>query len=163
MGALIFIFSTCFCSISFAVDPGLQVYGGVLFSELVHEGGEIFKELPLSTYSERYANSNNNDSDDDAIAHNYYAGNRGQNAVAHNYYAGNRGQNAVAHNYYAGNSGGCFGGECVVQCKEQDEMVREKQLSQVGDYLFFVCLSSLHCIVFFFSSPGSFWRLLASR
>ena len=131
------------------MDPGLQVYGGVLFSELVHEGGEIFKELPLSTYSERYANSNNNDSDDDAIAHNYYAGNRGQNAVA--------------HNYYAGNSGGCFGGECVVQCKEQDEMVREKQLSQVGDYLFFVCLSSLHCIVFFFSSPGSFWRLLASR
>ena len=131
------------------MDPGLQVYGGVLFSELVHEGGEIFKELPLSTYSERYANSNNNDSDDDAIAHNYYAGNRGQNAVA--------------HNYYAGNSGGCFGGECVVQCKEQDAMVREKQLSQVGDYLFFVCLSSLHCIVFFFSSPGSFWRLLASR
>jgi hypothetical protein len=29
--------------------------------------------------------------------------------------------------------------------------------------LFFVCLSSLHCIVFFFSSPGSFWRLFASR
>ncbi|CAF1453993.1 unnamed protein product, partial [Rotaria sp. Silwood1] len=43
----------------------------------------------------------------------------------------------VADNYYAGNCGGCFSGECVVQCKEQDGMVREKQLSQVrsGDCL----------------------------
>ena len=85
------------------MDPGLQVYGGVLFSELVHSGGEIFKGLPLKKYSDRDANSNNN---------------------------------AVADNYYAGNNGGCFSGECVVQCKEQDEMVREKKLSQVGDYLF---------------------------
>jgi hypothetical protein len=113
-GALIFIFFTCFCSISFAVDPGLQVYGGVLFSELVHSGGEIFKGLPLKKYSDRNANSNNN-----AIAA------------------------AVANNYYAGNNGGCFSGECVVQCKEQDGVIREKQLSQVGDYLF-VCI---HCIV----------------
>ena len=91
------------------MDPGLQVYGGVLFSELVHSGGEIFKGLPLKKYSDRDANSNNN-----AIAA----------AVT------------VADNYYAGNNGGCFSGECVVQCKEQDGMVREKQLSQVGDYLF---------------------------
>ncbi|CAF1421752.1 unnamed protein product [Rotaria sordida] len=96
------------------MDPGLQVYGGVLFSELVHSGGEIFKGLPLKKYSDRDANSNNNKSNNNTIAA----------AVA------------VADNYYAGNSGGCFSGECVVQCKEQDGMVREKQLSQVGDYLF---------------------------
>jgi hypothetical protein len=107
-------FFTYFCSISFAVDPGLQVYGGVLFSELVHSGGEIFKGLPLKKYSDRHANSNNN--------------NRSNNARA--------AAVAVANNYYAGNCGGCFSGECVVQCKEQDGMVREKQLSQVGDYLF---------------------------
>jgi hypothetical protein len=123
---LIFVFFTCFCLISFAVDPGLQVYGGVLFSELVHSGGEIFKGLPLKKYSDRDANINNNK--------------RNNNARA--------APMAVANNYYAGNNGGCFSGECVVQCKEQDGMVREKQLSQVGDY--FVCLSSLHCIVFFF-------------
>ncbi|CAF4198319.1 unnamed protein product [Rotaria magnacalcarata] len=95
------------------MDPGLQVYGGVLSSELVHSGGEIFKGLPLKKYSDRDANSNNNNSDNNAMAA------------------------AVADNYYAGNSGGCFSGECVVQCKEQDEMVREKQLSQVrsGDCL----------------------------
>ncbi|CAF1984696.1 unnamed protein product [Rotaria magnacalcarata] len=95
------------------MDPGLQVYGGVLFSELVHSGGEIFKGLPLKKYSDRNANSNNNNSDNNAIPA------------------------AVADNYYAGNSGGCFSGECVVQCKEQDGMVREKQLSQVrsGDCL----------------------------
>ncbi len=110
------------------MDPGLQVYGGVLFSELVHSGGEIFKGLPLKKYSDGHANSNNNNS-----------GNNARAAAV-----------AVANNYYAGNQGGCFSGECVVQCKEQDEMVREKQLSQVGDYLF----AYLHCIVlcsFFFS------------
>ena len=116
---MIFIFFTCFCSISFAVDPGLQVYGGVLFSELVHSGGEIFKGLPLKKYSDRDANSNNNNSNNNNSNNNARAA-----AVA------------VANNYYAGNCGGCFSGECVVQCKEQDGMVREKQLSQVGDYLF---------------------------
>jgi hypothetical protein len=110
--ALIFSFCTCFCSICFAVDPGLQVYGGVLFSELVVSGGEIFKGLPLKKYSDSHANSNN--------------------ATV-----------PVADNYYAGNAGGCFSGECVVQCKEQDEIVREKQLSQVSDYLF----ACLRCIV----------------
>ncbi|CAF1684024.1 unnamed protein product, partial [Rotaria sp. Silwood1] len=97
------------------MDPGLQVYGGVLFSELVHSGGEIFKGLPLKKYSDHNAKSNNNKSKKNAIAA----------AVP------------VADSYYAGNSGGCFSGECVVQCKEQDGMVREKQLSQVrsGDCL----------------------------
>ncbi|CAF4116159.1 unnamed protein product [Rotaria sp. Silwood2] len=98
------------------VDPGLQVYGGVLFSELVHSGGEIFKGLPLKKYSDRDANSNSNNN------------NRNNNAIA--------AAVPVADSYYAGNCGGCFSGECVVQCKEQDGMVREKQLSQVRDYLF---------------------------
>lgn len=112
------------------MDPGLQVYGGVLFSELVQSGGEIFKGLPLKKYSDYHANNNNNS---------------GNNATA----------TVVAYNYYAGNNGGCFSGECVVQCKEQDGIVREKQISQVGDFLF-VCL---HCIVLCscFSPPGSFW------
>jgi hypothetical protein len=70
--------------------------------------------LPLKKYSDRDANSNNNNR------------NRNNNAITA----------AVADNYYAGNCGGCFSGECLVQCKEQDGMVREKQLSQVGDYLF---------------------------
>ncbi|CAF2989520.1 unnamed protein product [Rotaria sp. Silwood2] len=98
------------------MDPGLQVYGGVLFSELVHSGGEIFKGLPLKKYSDRDANSNSNNN------------NRNNNAIA--------AAVPVADSYYAGNCGGCFSGECVVQCKEQDGMVREKQLSQVRDYLF---------------------------
>lgn len=111
---MVFIFFTCYCSICFTVDPGLQVYGGVLFSELVHSGGEIFKVLPLKKYSDRDPNSNKNKSNNNA-----------RTAAV-----------AVADNYYAGNAGGCFSGECVVQCKEQDGMVREKQLSQVGDYFF---------------------------
>ena len=115
------------------MDPGLQVYGGVLFSELVHSGGEIFKGLPLKKYSDHDANSNNN--------------NRNNNATA------------IANNYYAGNNGGCFSGECLVQCKEEDGIVREKQLSQVDDYLF--VFLALYCVLF--PSPGSFWRSFASR
>ncbi|CAF3477618.1 unnamed protein product, partial [Rotaria sp. Silwood2] len=84
------------------MDPGLQVYGGVLFSELVHSGGEIFKGLPLKKYSDRDANSNSNNN------------NRNNNAIA--------AAVPVADSYYAGNCGGCFSGECVVQCKEQDGM-----------------------------------------
>lgn len=131
--ALMFILFARFCSISFAVDPGLQVYGGDLFSELVHSGGEIFKGLPLKKYSDHDANRN-------------------QTATA-----------AAANNYYAGNNGGCFSGECVVQCKEQDGIIREKQLSQVGAYLFLFI--ALYCDLFSSSSSssGSFWRLFASR
>lgn len=78
---------------------------------MVQSGGEIFKGLPLKKYSDNHTNNNNNNA---------------RAAPA-----------PVANNYYAGNCGGCFSGECVVLCKEQDEMVREKQLSQVraGDYL----------------------------
>lgn len=82
------------------MDPGLQVYDGALFSELVESGGEIFKGLPLKKYSDNNTNRNNT---------------------------------ATANNYYAGNSGGCFVEECLVLCKENDGIVREKQLFQVGD------------------------------
>lgn len=84
------------------MDPGLQVYGGALFSELVESGGEIFKGLPLKKYSDYNANTTTD---------------------------------ATANNYYAGNCGGCFSGESIVLCKEQDGVVREKQLLHVSDHL----------------------------
>lgn len=90
------------------MDPGLQVYGGSLFEQLQHRGGEIFVSLPMNSTRSSYSYSTTTTTAASA-------------------------SNAV---YYAGGGGGCFDADCtVVVRKSGEEKAVTLQNVRKGDHV----------------------------
>jgi len=95
------------------MDPGLQVYGGKLFKDLEHRGGEIFVALPMTTGS-RYASTSS-----------YSA------STSSSTYTAPAVDTTV---YYGGGGGGCFDASCsVVVQKEGSESKTDVHQVRKGD------------------------------
>lgn len=94
------------------MDPGLQIYGGNLFSELRDQGGKIFLSLELK----KSYNIQNVPQSTRVISTQSYVN---TNVAPSN------------NTYFAGNSGGCFDESCTVQVIKPDGTKHETKILDI--------------------------------
>jgi hypothetical protein len=81
------------------MDPGLQIYGGTLFSQLREQGGQIFLQIELKkSYNNLLSSHQQNQPTNNTPSYNNY---QQQSSVSNN-------------TYYGGNKGGCFDESCTL-------------------------------------------------